>query len=747
MSSVVIYLSNPPSSTAAATANVVVWVTAPTTTTGGGGSNISNNNNSNSHELSYYHYQDHSHLFSHTNALIQRLAPTTLVHVATSRISSSKQIPKGTPKQQQQQQKPPDPTVRRLLRVLEESLASISNTMVLSGEQPEESPDAPAPISSAVQFHDSYGSSNNNNNYSNSKMDPARLTSVVQQLWWTRNEPIGNVSSDNASTAPPTAPPTTTKTTANDPHSRGWLQWTGQVAWQQHPEIADALVFLLHTVNQWPCPKSNSNSNSWCIASITQGHLHSVLSLDSTAADAIHLWPPAIAAQQCVTGGRTATNSIYGVLSGACRTPLGQRRIHQWLRHPLVQIDAIVARQDAVAHFVAESMARDALRTVGLRPFATTDLSKLAATLAHYASSVVDDNNHAETTDATTHPNETTTTTAETSLRTPPTNARRALMALYDLYLVSSQKIPLLTEQLEMTVFVASTSSSEEDQEEDSPPQQSSGILSDILSTLQQCRTELERSVALIEAVLDLNQAPREFLVQADYKEELRDILEELDQGSADLEDCHARMNDLWAEVSGTASNNNNPTVRLESSSDDGCSAWQFRLPNTNDSKILQHQLADRVTVHKVLKNGVYFSTKELRHLSEKQQDLRAEYDRHQLAIVLDAASVAATYGPVLERASDAVSHLDALAALAHTAAYSPHGYCRPIMTDSDEDGCGIDLKAARHPCVELQDSVDFIPNDYKLIFGESSFLMVTGPNSESVGWHTDLGRPGDGFH
>jgi DNA mismatch repair protein MSH2 len=38
-------------------------------------------------------------------------------------------------------------------------------------------------------------------------------------------------------------------------------------------------------------------------------------------------------------------------------------------------------------------------------------------------------------------------------------------------------------------------------------------------------------------------------------------------------------------------------------------------------------------------------------------------------------------------------------------------------------------LKEARHPCVELQESVDFIPNDISLIFGESSFLLVTGPN------------------
>lgn len=107
-----------------------------------------------------------------------------------------------------------------------------------------------------------------------------------------------------------------------------------------------------------------------------------------------------------------------------------------------------------------------------------------------------------------------------------------------------------------------------------------------------------------------------------------------------------------------------------------------------------------------------------------------AEYDRHQREVVSDAMKVAATYQNVVERASDVIALLDVLVALASVAAYSPHGYCKPELTDGEEDGLGIFLKEARHPCVELQDNVDFIPNDVRLVFGESSFLLVTGPNS-----------------
>ena len=61
------------------------------------------------------------------------------------------------------------------------------------------------------------------------------------------------------------------------------------------------------------------------------------------------------------------------------------------------------------------------------------------------------------------------------------------------------------------------------------------------------------------------------------------------------------------------------------------------------------------------------------------------------------------------------------------------NNYTRPELTDSDEDGMGIRLEQARHPCVELQENVEYIPNDVELIFGESSFLILTGPNVSNI--------------
>lgn len=401
----------------------------------------------------------------------------------------------------------------------------------------------------------------------------------------------------------------------------------------------------------------------------SQGVLSSHLVLDRTAAETIHLLPPPHAGAAVVVGGSKSNNSLYGILNH-CKTNMGSRELMVWLRQPLVNLEAILRRQNAVAALVEDSLGRDRLRDEGLAGMSGIDLDKLGARLMQRIS-----------------------------------GGTGALEVLYKMYLLATQQIPILMESLTDLLH---------ESVEDS-------MLLSCTAGLTRCLDELVGSTSLTglaETIIDFDKAPREYMIKPTFDERLSELAEELEQTHSDLEDCHATMTKTWQSASGQSSQ-----VRLE---DDGS---EFRLPDANSIKILQSSLGNQVTVTKVLKNGVHFVTEELAQLGEQKRILMEEYENVQRSIVEKCMETACSYAPVLERLSALVSELDILASLAHVAAYNSNGYCKPLLSDSEEDGLGIELKQARHPCVELQEGVEFIPNDISLVFGSSSFLLVTGPN------------------
>lgn len=86
-----------------------------------------------------------------------------------------------------------------------------------------------------------------------------------------------------------------------------------------------------------------------------------------------------------------------------------------------------------------------------------------------------------------------------------------------------------------------------------------------------------------------------------------------------------------------------------------------------------------------------------------------------------------ASYCPVIEQMAGVLAHLDVIVSFAHVSVHAPTSYVRPKMHRRGE-GNTI-LKEARHPCMEMQDDMQFITNDIELRRGTSEFLIITGPN------------------
>lgn len=437
--------------------------------------------------------------------------------------------------------------------------------------------------------------------------------------------------------------------------SEAHLAYRGDKRMAEEPMVTWCLGHLFNA-DRSLCDESDGSEGSCRVVS---GTLHSHLALDRTASEAIHLFPPRNGSGAALlTGGNSSNNSLYGVLNH-CQTKMGSRTLEVWLRQPCVELTEIMRRQDVVAKLVEDSIGRDRLREEGLAAFRGLDIDALGYKLDAVGRAAREGGNLGSTS--------------------------KALECLYKLHLFADKCLPTLLDSLGALV------STDDEQQQHSEGEESDDTcaLSSCFKGLSGVMNHLGNAVGLAEKVIDFNAAPRDFIIKPDLDENLRDIKNELDGVQGELEAIHEEMNEIWADVSGQGNNQ----VRLEdvdSNSNTSC-VWQFRLPKTNDAKLLESKLKDRgVKIHRILKNGVYFSTKELTQLGTKKKDLMTEYEEKQRDMVMKCMAVASTYVPVLESASALLAELDVLASFAHVAAYSSTGYCRPEMTDGEEDGLGI---------------------------------------------------------
>jgi DNA mismatch repair protein MSH2 len=85
------------------------------------------------------------------------------------------------------------------------------------------------------------------------------------------------------------------------------------------------------------------------------------------------------------------------------------------------------------------------------------------------------------------------------------------------------------------------------------------------------------------------------------------------------------------------------------------------------------------------------------------------------------------SYCPVFEKFGAVLAHLDVIMSFAHVSCHAPTPYVRPKMHPR---GTGNTIvKEARHPCMEVQDDMNFITNDVSLVRDSSEFVIITGPN------------------
>ncbi|KAJ1920700.1 MSH2 protein [Mycoemilia scoparia] len=218
-------------------------------------------------------------------------------------------------------------------------------------------------------------------------------------------------------------------------------------------------------------------------------------------------------------------------------------------------------------------------------------------------------------------------------------------------------------------------------------------LLQDIfIKPFKDCSEKLQKLQELVETTIDMEMLDRhEFIVKPDFDQNLQDIKQNMDRALNEMSDEHVKVADR---------------LNLEEAS---------RIRNKKAQYI-------ELTTQK---NGVYFTTPAFREFSQEYKDLSKSYEKAQSALVKEVLGIVNTYCPMLEIANGIFAHLDVICSLAEASATAPIPYVRPKITEGDQ----FILNESRHPCIEVQEGVSFIPNDVKMIRGKSEFEIITGPN------------------
>ncbi|PIA16749.1 putative DNA mismatch repair protein Msh2, partial [Coemansia reversa NRRL 1564] len=234
------------------------------------------------------------------------------------------------------------------------------------------------------------------------------------------------------------------------------------------------------------------------------------------------------------------------------------------------------------------------------------------------------------------------------------------------------------------------------------------------LQGLLKASENLSEFRSLVETTVDLSMADNhEFMLRADFDEGLQEMRERMDEEIRHITSEQIRVsNDLDLEA--------DKKLKIEKHTTFGhC----LRVSRTDGSRL--RGKSTRYFELSTLKTGVLFTTPTLRDASRAYRDLSDAYNQAQSALVKEVIKVASSYCPVLEKLNKIIAHLDVILSFAEASATAPIPYTRPIVKEEGD----VKLMAARHPCLEVQEGVNFIANDVNMVQGDSDFVIITGPN------------------
>ncbi|KPJ19814.1 DNA mismatch repair protein Msh2 [Papilio machaon] len=213
----------------------------------------------------------------------------------------------------------------------------------------------------------------------------------------------------------------------------------------------------------------------------------------------------------------------------------------------------------------------------------------------------------------------------------------------------------------------------------------------------------------------DISHSPTrsEYLVKASFDEQLQSLRSELDRLQVAAErQLRAAADSLGLDPG--------KTIKLENNPQNG---FYFRITNKEEHAI---RGSKKFTIIDAVKGGVRFKNNSLENITDEYVQTKDTYEREQDKVVAEIVNIASGYSECLFNLSHMISRVDVLVSMSVAACSAPLPYCRPVITDSMEE---LLLSEVRHPCLEVQEGVSYIPNDVHFKRGKCVMHIITGAN------------------
>lgn len=416
--------------------------------------------------------------------------------------------------------------------------------------------------------------------------------------------------------------------------------------------------------------------------SIDKYNLDAYMRLDSSTLNALNIFPLKQANSLNMNVKSNQVSSIFELLN-KCKTSSGSRLLSQWLKQPLTDLEKITERQDLVQKLMDDTNLRVFIDNEFLSQ--VPDIKRLLKRITTNLKKSGNDNKKLED-----------------------------VVRLYQMFL----SIPNIIEILRLSA----------DEEND---YLKNLMTSNWLDPINLCYGKLKQFQGLVETAIDLSplssnnvvtDLTTDFNVNPDFEESLKDVSHRLQEKERAIKQQQEIVaDDLNIEI--------DKKLKLENHQ---IHNWCFRVTR-NDSVVL------RGTDYKELqtvKAGVFFTNKELSALSKEHASILQEYNNKQKEIIHEILLVTLTFESIFLQLSMVLSEIDVILAFTNTSILSSTQYVKPTLLPlskevGDEDFVKrqIDLSHSRHPILEVQDDLNFIPNDVKLSNKDKNFAIITGPN------------------